>query len=308
MAAESKTGPDMTPPIKPNQYKGVTLPPHALPEVVEDLQSFKFRPDDILIVTSPKSGTHWAFETAALIKADGVWENVKRDTLKNHLEFTLLNKESYDKSVPLIMFYKELDKMPSPRIMFTHLPIELLPPDVFEVNAKIIYTARNPKDVLASLYKFIGLTPDAKFVTWEMLYSSVFTEYFMYGPWHQHVLSFWKLRNDKNVLFLKYEDMKKNPSKIVTRIAEFIDHPISDDVRDEIVNKTTMDQMKKEMKRLEDTIEDGYIFSKAFGKLSYFQKGVIGDWKNFFTVAQNEEFDKQLEERLGETGLEFDYA
>ena len=30
-----------------------------------------------------------------------------------------------------------------------------------------------------------------------------------YGPWDKHVLSYWKLRNEENVLFLKYEDMKK---------------------------------------------------------------------------------------------------
>ncbi|XP_063964842.1 sulfotransferase 1B1-like [Lytechinus pictus] len=290
-----------------NEHKGIVLPSHALPEVIEDLQSFKFRPDDILVVTSPKSGTHWVFETVALIMADGVWENVKRDTLKNHLEFVILNKDAFDESKPMTMFYKQLDKMPSPRIMFTHLPLELLPPGVFEANAKIIYSARNPKDVLASLYRFIGKTPEALFVTWEILYSTIFTDQFFYGAWDRHVLSYWKLRNDKNVLFLKYEDMKKNPTKIVAQIAEFINHPISDDVRDVIVEKTSLDKIKKEMKRLEETLEDGYMFSKAYGTLNYFQKGVIGDWKNYFTVAQNEQFDKELEERLGESGLEFDY-
>lgn len=35
--------------------------------------------------------------------------------------------------------------------------------------------------------------------------------------------------------------------------------------------------------------------------------GVIGDWKNYFTDAQSEEFDKELDKRLGESGLEFDY-
>ena len=30
-----------------------------------------------------------------------------------------------------------------------------------------------------------------------------------YGHWYEHFLGFWKRRHDDNILFLKYEDMKK---------------------------------------------------------------------------------------------------
>ena len=30
-----------------------------------------------------------------------------------------------------------------------------------------------------------------------------------YGLWHKHVLEWWKHEDDSNVLFLKYEDLKK---------------------------------------------------------------------------------------------------
>ena len=30
-----------------------------------------------------------------------------------------------------------------------------------------------------------------------------------YGPWTNHVLEWWKHKDDPNVLFLKYEDLKK---------------------------------------------------------------------------------------------------
>lgn len=66
----------------------------------------------------------------------------------------------------------------------------------------------------------------------------------------------------------------QTPGKIVTQISEFIDHPVSDDVRDVIVEKTSIDKIKKEMKRLEAAQEDGYLFSKAVGRFSYYQKGL----------------------------------
>lgn len=40
---------------------------------------------------------------------------------------------------------------PSPRFIKTHLPISLLPPKLLD-TCKVVYVARNPYDVVASLY------------------------------------------------------------------------------------------------------------------------------------------------------------
>lgn len=36
-----------------------------------------------------------------------------------------------------------------------------------------------------------------------------------WGSWAEHVLGWWRHRDDENVLFLKYEDMKKMGSNAV---------------------------------------------------------------------------------------------
>ena len=43
------------------------------------------------------------------------------------------------------------------------------------------------------------------------VFVSLFSRYFtvFYNLWSDHVLGWWKHRNDPNVLFLKYEDLKK---------------------------------------------------------------------------------------------------
>ena len=45
-------------------------------------------------------------------------------------------------------------------------------------------------------------------------------------------------------------------------------------------------------------------------KLKYhlcFTTGKIGDWRNHFTVAQNEAMDTLTEEKLAGSGLKFEY-
>ena len=37
------------------------------------------------------------------------------------------------------------------------------------------------------------------------------------------------------------------------------------------------------------------------------RKGVVGDWKNYFTPDLNEKFEKEVLDKLKGSGLEFDF-
>lgn len=62
-----------------------------------------------------------------------------------------------------------LDKMTDQRFIKSHLPLSLMPPSVFKEKSKVIYIARNPKDVIISyyhlnkLYKTQGYINDLEF-------------------------------------------------------------------------------------------------------------------------------------------------
>ena len=50
--------------------------------------------------------------------------------------------------------YKNLAAQTSQRFIKTHLPLKLMPRNIKEVGAKVVYVARNPKDVAVSYYNF----------------------------------------------------------------------------------------------------------------------------------------------------------
>lgn len=47
--------------------------------------------------------------------------------------------------------WKIIDELPSPRFIKTHLPLSLLPPNLLQ-TAKVVYVARDPRDVMVSYY------------------------------------------------------------------------------------------------------------------------------------------------------------
>lgn len=103
---------------------------------------------------------------------------------------------------------EQVENMASPRFIKTHLPVPLLPEQLNGVKPKIVYVARNPKDMCVSYYHYCKLVHG--------LHGSFdeFCDLFIQGktpigPIWDHILGFWEQRDEPNVLFLKYEDMKK---------------------------------------------------------------------------------------------------
>jgi Sulfotransferase domain len=69
------------------------------------------------------------------------------DDLLEMIDIEELNKLSQPK-------YENLEQQTTRRFIKTHLPLSLLPRNIKEVGAKVVYVARNPKDVAASYYNF----------------------------------------------------------------------------------------------------------------------------------------------------------
>ena len=133
--------------------------------------------DDIWIVTPPKCGTTWTQEIVWLMKNDVDTEKAKSNQFYRVPFLELQDIRPKDPEVPT--FPEDLERtnenvakfmchsieyvrrLPRPRIIKSHLPLSLLPEKLL-TTAKVIFVARNVKDMCVSYYHHFKLTRGAK--------------------------------------------------------------------------------------------------------------------------------------------------
>ncbi|XP_030844077.1 cytosolic sulfotransferase 1-like [Strongylocentrotus purpuratus] len=75
-----------------------------------------------------------------------------------------------------------------------------------------------------------------------------------------------------------------------------------------MVELTEMKGMKKTYQEIEEKMGDtGRLVTRLFGQLPYLRKGKVGGWKDEFTVAENEYFDKIYQQNMEGSGIEFQF-
>ena len=273
---------------------GVVMPPYITPARYQLSRSLQMRPGDICFTGYPKSGSTWLSYILLLITRNG--KPPTGTTLRACLHW-VASSFTYPRSK------EELDALPSPRIFKSHMPYRMaVGGDPVSTPCKYLYIARNPKDVVVSYYYFESGKSWSGFYTgsWEHWLEMFVKGMVQRGDWFEHVLSWWRYRNAPNVLFLKYEDLMNDFDAQVTRIARFLDYPMTPELLTSIRQKSSFQNMKRDSFSNMHEIEE-------LGR-GFFRKGTSGSWKDQFTVAQSELFDQLYSERMQGTGLEFDFG
>ncbi|XP_033126741.1 sulfotransferase 1C2-like isoform X2 [Anneissia japonica] len=270
-------------------------------EIVDRMKTFKVRDDDVWVITYPKSGTTWMQEIVSAVCADGDLETINKTSLTERVPF-IDCVFPFDKRPP----YIDLEEMTSRRLIKTHFPHQLIPPGVLKQTPKVIYVARNPKDVIVScFYFFNGFISEPK-LKWDEFFQLFIKDEVPYGSWFNHNLYWWNRRHEAHVLFVTYEDMKKDLSNIVHQVSEFLGHVLNEETVARIVDHCSFSSMKKNPKvnKSEDVMLDS---ADSSGKnIQFMRKGIVGEWKTHFTVAQCEQLDKLYKKRLQGTDLTLD--
>uniref|UniRef100_A0A8D0F8U7 Sulfotransferase n=1 Tax=Strix occidentalis caurina TaxID=311401 RepID=A0A8D0F8U7_STROC len=261
------------------KYKEFYFSVETSPEYVASLEDFEIKDSDIFIATYPKSGTVWTQNILSLIIHEGHrngTENVETMERIPWLEYRTKNRD--------------YTVLPSPRVFATHLPYYLLPRDLRNKRGRIIYVTRNPKDVMVSYYHFSKYMSTLE----EIPDFNLFMERFLAGKvlassWLDHVAGWYSHAEDFNILFVTYEEMKKDLRSAVLKICNFLGKKLSEEEVDSVVRQATFENMRKDPRANYENLPDDIALKN---KGSFLRKGTVGDWKNIMTVAQNERFDK----------------
>ncbi len=222
-------------------------------------------PDDIFLVSYPKSGNTWVrFLVANLV-------HTKEPV-------TFLNIESIVPSI-YILPDRKLRELPRPRIIKSH---ECFMPRY----RSVIYIVRDPRDVAVSYYyynlKKRLLSADCTLDQYIPLFIADDLD-MKSGPWGDHVLSWVRMQDTlERFLLLRYEDINADPIAELARVADFLN--LSSDSRE--VRRAVELSSAKHMRGMEEKQSDSWIFTKGMRKdIPFIRSATSGGWRSNLSPA-----------------------
>ncbi|KAL7646038.1 UNVERIFIED_CONTAM: hypothetical protein RMT77_002939 [Armadillidium vulgare] len=287
-------------------------------DFADKIYDFKFRPTDIVIMTFPKAGTTWMQEIIWSLKHPFESDNqldgfpcVALSSKYNLLEgdfvkstgsglsaiqaddgYQLLQKHCPGKDPKNGVFLQIAEKISDPRIIKTHLPFSLLAPSLLN-TCKVVFVARNPKDVCVSFYHHSNIVKTHG-------YTGDFNKFFelflngevMYGPFWKYLEEAWERREHPNLHCVHFEDLKSNPMKEISKLNDFLDTGLNADQIERISDETSFEAMKKKEPKKCNT---GTCPLMDRSKGSFFRSGTVDSWKKNFTKEQNDKMNEWIQ-------------
>ncbi|KAJ6638675.1 Luciferin sulfotransferase [Pseudolycoriella hygida] len=278
-------------PLGPNWQFGPCFLPEKSRQYMDVLENYEVRPDDIWSVTFAKAGSTWTQEMIWLLTNNLDYKRAKKSVFERfpYVEFDLI----YEKVEKNVIEYT--NAMPSPRYLKTHLPAGLLPKQLWTVKPKIIYTARGLKDLAISFYHHMVHIQGYKCGLDDFLDAFLENKMFL-CPYHSNEKDFWYLRNEKNILFLRYEEMKKDLLGVIEKTAEFLGKSYSEKELFKLADHLSFDSMK------ESSSFDLAQWVGTKTDFRFIRKGIVGSYREEMSQEYIDKFDEWTHEYNQQNG------
>lgn len=204
---------------------------------IDKALEFKAKPQDVFVVTYPKSGTTWMQQIVHGVRSGG------------SMDF-----DEICQVVPWIEACAELGQdLEQPqqgdkRLYKTHFSYERVPK-----HAKYIFVVRDPKDVLPSFYHFFeGFMFEPGTVSLEQFFHEFFLQGTKSGRYWEHLLSWWPHKDSENTLFLTFEKLKQDLAGSVAKVADFLEVELTDEVMAKVVEQSSFQFMNAHNSQFDD--------------------------------------------------------
>jgi len=179
----------------------------------------------------------------------------------------------------------------------------------FEGKGKVVLMLRNPKDIAVSFYHHhknaIAFNNQQ---TWDEYFNSFVKGVIMSGSifeylraWEQTLKDIADGKINLKVEVFYYEEFLQNPKENLARLNKYLGFNRGEEYLERVLKETTLGALKLDYNSCAKE-KNHLLCIDDEGNSIIFRKGVVGDWKNYFTVAQSELVDKLLDESL-EHGL-----
>jgi hypothetical protein len=198
-------------------YEGMAAPKDACSESsLHQATDYRPRSEDVFVATQMKCGTTWMQHLVYQIVTRGRGDLVETGRALYAISPWIESVKSVSmEESPLV------GEEPRRRIVKTHLPAALCP---YSCEARYIYVVRHPVSCFASCVDFIrtNLGPfQVSLDEFERWYCT--DKQMWFGSWPAHVLGWWqRSRQQENVVFVRFEDMKSDLARVARQIAEFL--------------------------------------------------------------------------------------
>ncbi|KAK3541657.1 hypothetical protein QTP86_034662 [Hemibagrus guttatus] len=274
-------------------YHGLLLPKIVhTDESLKYFESFQVQDDDVIAITYPKSGTTWMQEILPLLLNGGDFTPVL--TIPNWDRVPWL-EESRAAEIA--------DKLNAPRAFVSHMPYHLMPSSFFSSKAKVIYVSRNPKDVLVSTFHFHQM---ASFLhdplTFEEFADQFLAGNVFFGKWTDHVKSWRHTDVGDRILYITYEEMIQDLLGSLERMLLFLGKSLSKDALHRVTEHCEFKTMKQNKMSNYSLVPEAIMDNK---KSAFLRKGIVGDWKNYFSPELELKFNTAISEELKGTDITF---
>lgn len=241
------------------------LLPISYTKYAESFYNMELKEDDVFIVTFPRVGTTLSQELIWMINNNLDFEKSAKIPLFERFPFIDMDVLIHDqlgnemKSLNTdpdirrtVNAWKTpvdevLNMTPSPRHIKTHIPLSLLPPNILE-KSKVIYVARNVKDVAVSYYYHNKLIRLHDYVGDFETYWNLFkNDLVVYAPYWKHIEEGWEKKEHPNLLFLFYEDIVKDMKNQIKKVASFLKKPMTESDVEKLYNHLQIDNFSQKV-------------------------------------------------------------